>query len=110
MKTDSMHYYLLLPFVVLLGFTSVSYTHLDVYKRQDVLIADNDFHPIKPEGRRYNSNVDDIAAKPVVIGDNVFIGTRSMILKGVNIGENSVIGAGSVVVSDIPAGVVAAGN
>ena len=76
----------------------------------DVLIADNDFHPIKPEGRRYNSNVDDIAAKPVVIGDNVFIGTRSMILKGVNIGENSVIGAGSVVVSDIPAGVVAAGN
>jgi acetyltransferase-like isoleucine patch superfamily enzyme len=46
----------------------------------------------------------------VVIEDNVFIGTNSIILKGVRIGRDSVIGAGSVVTRDIPAGSVAAGN
>lgn len=76
----------------------------------DVLIADNDFHPVKPEARRYSALAENIGAAPVVIEDNVFIGTRSIILKGVRIGRDSVIGAGSVVVSDIPAGVVAAGN
>ena len=75
----------------------------------DVLIADTDFHPLKAAGRRHSDNVDDIAAAPIVIGDNVFIGARSMILKGVQVGENSVIGAGSIVASDIPPNVVAAG-
>jgi acetyltransferase-like isoleucine patch superfamily enzyme len=75
----------------------------------DVLIADNDFHAINPVNRRYNRTESEIVAKPVVIGDNVFIGARSMILKGVRIGDNSVIGAGSVVSSDIPSGVIAAG-
>ncbi len=74
----------------------------------DVLIADNDFHPIHPTGRRFAKPVTVQSAR-VVIEDNVFIGTRSMVLKGVTIGENSVIGAGSIVVSDIPAGVIAAG-
>ena len=42
--------------------------------------------------------------------DDVWIGARCIILKGVTIGERSVIGAGSVVVSDIPADCIAAGN
>lgn len=46
----------------------------------------------------------------VVIGNNVFIGTGSIILKGVNIGKNTIIGAGSVVTHDIPDNSVAAGN
>ncbi len=46
----------------------------------------------------------------VTIEDNVFIGTGTIILKGVRIGRDSIIGAGSVVTSDIPAGSVAAGN
>ncbi len=74
----------------------------------DVTIFDNDFHPIKAEGRR-NSKVG-ISASPVRIQDNVFIGTKSVIMKGVTIGENSVIGAGSVVSSNIAANVIAAGN
>ncbi len=74
----------------------------------DVTIVDNDFHPLNPFNRRYSKVA--IAIAPVQIGKNVFIGTKSIVLKGVTIGDNSVIGAGSVVVSDIPANVVAAGN
>ena len=47
--------------------------------------------------------------KPIVVGDNVYIGTNSIILPGVTIGSNVVIGAGSVVSKDIPDGVVVAG-
>jgi len=46
----------------------------------------------------------------VVLGDNVFIGTQSIILKGITIGNNTIIGAGSVVTHDIPSDCVAAGN
>ena len=48
--------------------------------------------------------------RPVLIGDNVFIGAQSIILKGVTIGENAIIGAGSVVTQDVPANAIAAGN
>lgn len=47
---------------------------------------------------------------PISIGNNVWIGARAIILKGVRIGDNSVIGAGSVVTKSIPSGVVAVGN
>ncbi|MET0871100.1 MAG: DapH/DapD/GlmU-related protein, partial [Paeniglutamicibacter terrestris] len=50
------------------------------------------------------------AAKPITIGENVWIGGGATILPGVSIGENSVIGAGSVVTRDVPANVVAVGN
>lgn len=46
---------------------------------------------------------------PIQIGDDVFIGMRCLIMKGVTIGRGSIIGAGSVVTKDIPEGVVAAG-
>ena len=48
--------------------------------------------------------------KPIVIGDNVFIGAGTIILPGTTIGSNVIIGAGSVVKGNIPEGVVAAGN
>jgi maltose O-acetyltransferase len=50
------------------------------------------------------------AARPVTIGDNVWLGGGAIVLPGVTIGENSVIGAGAVVTKDVPAGVVAVGN
>lgn len=48
-------------------------------------------------------------AKPIHIGNNVWIGAGVQLLPGVSIGDNSVIGAGSVVNRDIPDGVVAVG-
>lgn len=51
-----------------------------------------------------------VIAKPVVIGDNVWVTSNVTILPGVTIGSNTVIGAGSVVTKDIPSGVFAAGN
>ncbi|MBE7018936.1 MAG: acyltransferase [Ruminococcaceae bacterium] len=40
--------------------------------------------------------------KPITVGDNVFIGTRSIIMPGVHIGNNVIIAAGSVVSKDLP--------
>lgn len=63
-------------------------------------------HPIDPQPRRDKLE----AAKPIVIGDNVWLGGGVIVCPGVSIGENSVVGAGAVVTKDIPAGVVAVGN
>ncbi len=71
-------------------------------------IVDTDFHPLEAAARQANFN--DGRHAPIIIEDDVFIGMNSLILKGVTIGRGSVIGAGSVVVSDIPPGVIAAGN
>lgn len=62
-------------------------------------------HPIDPEQRKKGLEI----AKPICVGNNVWIGAGSTILAGVTIGDNSVIGAGSVVTRSIPANVVAVG-
>ena len=49
-------------------------------------------------------------AKPIVIGEDAWIGGSVVICPGVSIGDRSVIGAGSIVTKDIPADVFAAGN
>lgn len=51
-----------------------------------------------------------VRAKPIIIGKNVWVTTRCVILGGVTIGDNSIIGAGSVVTENIPANCLAAGN
>ena len=51
-----------------------------------------------------------IDRKPVKIGNNVFIGANSIILKGVTIGDKSIIGAGTIVNKDIPSNSVVYGN
>lgn len=71
------------------------------------LISDNDAHPLHPDHR------DDPAhtlCSPVNIQDDVFIGARSIILKGVTVGRGSVVGAGSVVSRNVPEMSVVAGN
>lgn len=73
-------------------------------------IYDTDFHPIDWRLRRHSVSPDDTKTAPVVIEDDVFIGTGCIIGKGRRIGARSVIAAGSVVVKDIPADCIAGGN
>ena len=49
-------------------------------------------------------------AKPIKIGNNVWIGGNVIVLPGVTVGDNVTIGAGSIVTKDIPSNVVAYGN
>lgn len=63
-------------------------------------------HPLEPQPRRDKLE----AARPITIGDNVWLGGGVTVLPGVTIGENSVVGAGAVVTRDIPANVVAMGS
>lgn len=63
-------------------------------------------HPLPPEPRRDKLE----SARPIVIGDNVWLGGGVIVCPGVTIGENSVVGAGAVVTRDLPANVVAVGN
>lgn len=75
----------------------------------DCLIIDNDSHSIDYMERRRKSR-EAILNAPIEISDDVWIGAKCIILKGVKIGARSVIGAGSVVTKDIPEDVIAAGN
>lgn len=76
----------------------------------NVRIFDHDFHALDAEVRRGPRGCDDCATKPIIIGDDVFIGAQSIILKGVTIGDRAIIGAGSVVTKDVPADAIVAGN
>lgn len=67
----------------------------------DCCIMDRDYHKI--EG-------DKELPKPVIIGKNVWIGCRVLILKGVTVGDGAVIAAGSVVTKDVPPCAVVGGN
>lgn len=49
-------------------------------------------------------------AKPVIIEDNVWLGTGCIVLPGVTIGQGTVVAAGSVVVKNLPAYCIAGGN
>jgi maltose O-acetyltransferase len=50
------------------------------------------------------------SAKPIVIGEDVWIGGSVVVCPGITIGNRAVIGAGSVVTKDVPQDVFAAGN
>lgn len=60
-----------------------------------VLIQDYDGHVLLPNTR-------ETSALPISIGNNVWIGANSVILKGVTIGEGAVVAAGSIVTKDVP--------
>lgn len=70
----------------------------------------SDFHSLDADVRRTADDQKHRKAAPVVIEDDVFIGARCIILKGVTIGKRSIVGAGSVVTKSIPAGEIWAGN
>lgn len=66
----------------------------------ETIIMDSDFHGVHQSKPK---------ASPIVIGDNVWIASRVILLKGISIGENSVIACGSVVTSNVPANCVVGG-
>ncbi len=67
----------------------------------DVVIMDTDQHGVGDAPP---------VAKPVRIGDRVWIGCRAIVLKGVTIGEGAVIGAGAIVTRDVPPGAIVVGQ
>jgi len=101
------------------GFSSTVFSSRSLIKIGDfvnmggnVRIFDHDYHSLEYLDRRDKSlDGKNCKTEPVIVGNDVFIGTNSIILKGVNIGDRSIIGAGSVVLlKEIPSDCIIAGN
>ena len=67
-----------------------------------VMVMDCDFHRVEDKAW-------DTTGEPIVIEDRVWLGNRSMILKGVRVGHDAVVAAGSVVTKDVEPRTVVAG-
>lgn len=87
----------------------------------DVWIQDNNSHSIYAQdrlvdilgSRDFNPigiDTTNAVAKPIAIGDHVWIGRRAIILKGITIGDRAIVAAGAVVTKDVPPDVSVAGN
>lgn len=83
----------------------------------DCILMDTDAHNLDFRVRGSGEMIGKFAkdsliatSAPIVIEDDVLVGTRSIILKGVTIGARSIIAAGSVVTKSIPADCIAGGN
>jgi acetyltransferase-like isoleucine patch superfamily enzyme len=66
------------------------------------MIVDSDFHELHDRQQRP-------VGRPVIIEDDVWIGAKASVLKGVRIGRGAVVGVGAVVTRDVPAGAIVAG-
>lgn len=80
-----------------------------VFLGGDSKVYDTDFHSLDADERALPGNPGARSA-PVVLGDRVFVGGHSILLKGAVIGEAAIVGAGSVVRGRIPSGQLWAGN
>lgn len=94
------------------GFTAIAeHTSITIGRRvligTNVEVFDSNFHGIRVEDRMVSRAE---WANPVVIEDDVFLGSNVRVMKGVTIGRGSVIANSSLVVSDVPPGTVAGGN
>lgn len=75
-----------------------------------VQVFDMDGHPLDAAERRAGMPTPSDAIAPVVIGDDVWVGSGAVILKGVTVGDRSVVAARAVVTRDVPSDCVVAGN
>lgn len=85
-------------------------TSIEIGKRcniSDVLIEDDDYHSVEID--RWNPAAR-VKSFPITVGENVWIGSRSVVLKGVSIGDNSVVGLGTVVRKSVPGNCIVIGN
>jgi acetyltransferase-like isoleucine patch superfamily enzyme len=73
-----------------------------------VIILDNNSHNISIDQVKRRCN--EITSRPIVLGNNVWVGRQSIILKNVNIGDNSIIAAGFVVTKNVPSNQLFGGN
>ncbi len=71
------------------------------------LVMDNDAHPLPAHKRHLYQGV---ASAPIHVAENVFLGARSVVCKGVSIGANTVVGTGSIVTKSLAPNLIAAGN
>ena len=76
---------------------------------QGVTMLDSSGHPLDPEKRKAHAPPDEGDVRPIVIGDNVWIGDNAKIMPGVIIGDGAVVAAGSVVGGSVPPNVLVAG-
>ncbi len=77
----------------------------------NVVMYDSDFHSLDYKKRSaLPEDLSDVSHKSIEVGDDVFIGAHSTILKGTSVGARSIIGAGSVVSGNIPSDQIWAGN
>lgn len=79
---------------VMMGTNCIIYTRNHAFERTDIPMCEQGFSEVKP----------------VVIGDDVWIGGRVTILPGVHVGRGAIIGAGSVVTKSVPPYAIVAGN
>ena len=86
---------------------------------RNVSISDNNNHPVNPEDRKIIRVTPDGSVerswkyadhKPIIVGENCWIGEYSRICKGVTIGEGSIVAANAVVTKDVPPFSIVAGN
>jgi acetyltransferase-like isoleucine patch superfamily enzyme len=75
-----------------------------------VHVQDMDGHPLDAARRRAGEPTPPDAIAPVVIGDDVWVGTSALILKGVTVGDRAIVAAHAVVTKDVPPDTVVAGN
>ena len=68
------------------------------------ILMDNDYHRLEPEHRYERPE-----SEPIILEENVWLGARVIVLRGVTIGAGSVIGAGSIVTHSIPPRCLAVG-
>lgn len=102
-KIDIGDYCLVAPGVVITSMCEIKIGH-NCMLAAEVIISDSDWHGTYNRVRPYKCHA------AITLKENVWVGTRAIICKGVTIGENSIIGAGAVVTKNIPANSIAAGN
>lgn len=75
---------------------------------EESVIVDTDFHSLQADRRAHEH--ENLSTCRINVGNIVFIGARSIVMKGVTIGDSAIVGTGSVVSSSVKSGKIVLGN